>query len=102
MDDLKLYEKNDNELDGLLKTVKTFSDDIGITFGLEKCAKAIFIREKLKYASSIVIDTDTKIKALDQEETYKYLGVEEGDGIQHGKMKEKILKNVTDKQDWSV
>ena len=96
MDDLKLYEKNDYELDGLLKTVKTFSDDIGMTFGLDKCAKAIFIREKLKYASSIVVDTDTKIKELDQEETYKYLGLEEGDGIQHGKMKQRIKKNVPD------
>ena len=77
MNDLKLYEKNEYELDGLLKTVKTFSDDIGMTFGLDKCAKTIFIREKLKYASSIVVDTDTKIKELDQEETYKYLGLEE-------------------------
>ena len=92
MDDLKLYGKNDYELDGLLKTVKTFSHDIGITFGLDKCAKATFISKKLKYTSSIVIDTDTKIKELDQEETYKYLGIEEGDGIQHGKMKEKIRK----------
>ena len=27
MDDLKLYGKKDDEFDGLLKTVKTFSDD---------------------------------------------------------------------------
>ena len=29
---------------------------------------------------------------LDQEGTYKYLGVNEGDGVQHSKMKEKIRK----------
>ena len=92
MDDLKLYGKNDSELEGLLRTVKTFSDDIGMTFGLDKCAKATFIRGKLKSTSSIVLDIDTKIKELDQEETYKYLGIEEGDGIQHGKLKEKIRK----------
>ena len=92
MDDLKSYGKNDIELDGLLKIVKTFSDDIGIAFGLDKCAKTTFIRGKLKYTRSIVLDTDTKIKELDQEETYKYLGIEESDGIQHGKMKEKIRK----------
>ena len=96
MDDLKLYGKNDYEFDGLLKTVKTSSDDIGMTFGLDKCIKATFIRGKLKYTSSIVLDTDTKIKELDQEETYKYLGIEEGDGIRHGKMKERTKKNVTD------
>ena len=44
VDDLKLYGQNDYELEGLLRTVKTFSDDIGITFGLKKCAKATFIR----------------------------------------------------------
>lgn len=46
MDDLKLYGKNDCELDGLLKIVKTFSDDFGKTFGLDKCAQATFIREE--------------------------------------------------------
>ena len=37
-----------------------------------------------------------ELNKLDQEETYKYLGIEKGDGIQHGKMKEKIRNNVTD------
>ena len=92
MDDLKLYGKNDYELEGLLRTVKTFHGDIGMTSGLDKCAKATFIRGKLKSTSSIVLDIDTKIKELDQEETCKYLGMEEGDGIQHRNMKEKIRK----------
>ena len=60
MDDLKLYGKNDYELEGLLRTVKGFSDDIGMTLGLHKCAKATFIREKLKSTSSIVLDIDEK------------------------------------------
>ena len=40
MDELKLYAKNDKEREGLLSTVKQFSDDIGMEFGLDKCAKA--------------------------------------------------------------
>jgi len=36
MDDLKLYEKDDNQIGGLLKIVKGFSDDIGMEFGLDK------------------------------------------------------------------
>ena len=35
-------EKKDYKLEGLLRTIKTFSDDIGMTFGLDKCAKAIY------------------------------------------------------------
>ena len=92
MDDLKLYARNDNELEGLLKTVKAFSDDIGMEFGLDKCAKASFKRGKLSTTDNIFLDDDTIIKELDQESTYKYLDVNEGDGIQHAKMKEKIRK----------
>ena len=73
----------------MLKIVKTFSDELGKTFGLSKCAKATFIRGRLKYNSSIVVNTDKKIKKLDREETYKCLSMEESDEIQHGKRKEK-------------
>ena len=92
MDGLKLYGKNDKELDGLLYTVKKFSDDIGMEFGLDRCAKATFIRGRLTSTSEIKLNEDTSIRELDQEETYKYLGTDEADGIQHSKMKEKIRK----------
>ena len=48
-------------------------------------AKANFERGKLASTGNIV-------QELDQEEVYKYLGVDENDGIQHSKMKEKIRK----------
>ena len=48
MDDLKLYTKDDSELDRLLRIVKGFSDDIGMEFGLSKCAKATFKRGALE------------------------------------------------------
>ena len=47
MDDLKMFAKDDHELEGLLQTVKKFSDDIDMKFELEKCAKATFLKEKL-------------------------------------------------------
>ena len=40
MDDLKLYAKNKKELEGLLSTVKQFSTNIVLEFGLNKCFKA--------------------------------------------------------------
>ena len=67
MDDLRLYNKNDQEQVGELKTVKRFSDDIGMGFGLEKCAKANFKKGKLASTGTIVIDDDIKIQELDQE-----------------------------------
>ena len=90
MDDLKLYACSDYELEGNLKTVKPFSDDIEMEFGLDKCAKATFKRGKLGNADNVVLDDESVIEELEQEGTYKYLGVNEGDGIQHSKMKGKI------------
>ena len=90
MDDLKLYSKNEQEQIGELKIVKQFSDDISMEFGIEKCAKASFKKGKLTSTGNIVIDVDTEIQELDQEGVYKYLSVDESDGIQHSKMKEKI------------
>ena len=73
MDDLKLYAKNDEQLEGLLHNVKMFSDDINMQFGFNKCAKATFKRGKLTETSSIEIDEATSIQEIDQEGTYKYL-----------------------------
>ena len=94
MDDLKLYGKNDYELEGLLKIVKGFSDDINMEFGLSKCAKATFKKGKMVKSSNINLNESTAIKDLEQEETYKYLGISEADGIQHASMKEKIKKEL--------
>ena len=47
MDDLKTYAKSDDEQTDLLKAIKSFSDDIGMEFGLDKCAKATFKKGRL-------------------------------------------------------
>ena len=59
MDDLKTYAKNDQERTGLLTTVKGFSDDIKMEFGLDKCTKATFKKRKLTTTENIQIDLDT-------------------------------------------
>ena len=41
---------------------------------------------------TLIIDEYTAIEEFNQEGVYKYLGVDESDGIQHRKMKEKITK----------
>ena len=37
MDDLKLFAKNEKEVDSLVQTVRIFSDDIGMTSGEMRC-----------------------------------------------------------------
>ena len=54
----------------------------------------IIITGRLADSSNIELDVHTIIKDLhvQQEGTYKYLGVSEGDGAQHSQMKERIWK----------
>ena len=47
MDDLKTFATDDDQQTDLLTIVKTFSDDINMEFGLDKCAKATFKRGRL-------------------------------------------------------
>ena len=54
MDDLKAYAMNDEKLKKLLDIIKIFSDDIKMKFGLDKCAKAIFIKGKFTKTSIII------------------------------------------------
>ena len=79
MDNLKLYAKDDSELEGLLRMVKGFSHDICMEFRLSKCN-----HEK---SDHVRLDEETIIKGLEQEKVYKYLYFDEFSGIQHATMK---------------
>ena len=92
VDALKLYGTSHKQLTGLNNTVKNVSDDIKMEFGLDKSTKASFKRGKKVSAEGIPLNDNQVIQDLEQAETYKYLGMEEGDGVQHYKMKVKIRK----------
>ena len=72
--------------------MKNVSDDIKMEFGLDKCAKASFKRGKKVSDEEIPLNDNQVIQDLDQAETYKYLGMKEGELVQHHKMKVKIRK----------
>ena len=41
MDDLKLYSRSEKGLDSLVQTVRVFSEDVGMEFGIEKSAMLV-------------------------------------------------------------
>ena len=59
-------------------------------FVLEICAKITFKKGKLIQSQNLVIDFNREIQELEQGKTYKYLGIEESEGIQHQQMKERL------------
>lgn len=38
MDDLKLCGKNEREIESLVQSVRIYSEDIAVEFGIQKCA----------------------------------------------------------------
>jgi hypothetical protein len=85
-----MIAKSEEELRKHAQTVKTFNDDIHMEFGLEKCAKITYKKGKLIYLKNLEIYINRGLQELEQGKTYKYLGIEESEGIQHQQMKERL------------
>ena len=92
MDDLKVYGKNINQVDTLVNTVKIFSQDIGMQFGIKKCAVLIMKRGKVVESNGILLPDEQQIKSLRKDEGYKYLGILEADQIKSTEMKTNVTK----------
>ena len=67
MDDFKLYGKSSNELESLLDTVRIFSTDISVEFGLEKCATLTIHRGKATHTEGLTLSNNNAIKGLSLE-----------------------------------
>ena len=88
MDDLKLFAKSNDQIDLLVSTVYTFSEDIGMEFGMKKCGFLVFKQGKVDKAKSrgLNIPNGKLMKKID-EEVYKYLGI-----LEYYEVKEKEMK----------
>ena len=53
MDDIKLFAKNEKELETLIQTIRIYSKDIGMEFRIEKCALLIMKNRKREAAEGI-------------------------------------------------
>ena len=89
MDDLKLYGANKDQLDSLIQVVRIFSQDIKMSFGLEKCAALEIRRGRQVDSSGIDLPDDQHIGEIGKE-GYKYLGILQLDQNLNTKMKVKI------------
>ena len=72
MDDLKPYGKNSTQIDSPLQTVWSYSQDIGMKFGIDKCAAPQPERGRLVRSEGLELSDGESMKEVDQED-YKYL-----------------------------
>ena len=92
MDGIKLFAKNEKELETLIHAVRIYSRDVGMEFGIEKCAMLVMKSGKRHLTDGMELPNQDKIKMLAENETYKYLGILEADTIKQVEMEEKIQK----------
>ena len=90
MDDLKLYGKNEKEIESPLHIVRIFRTDIGMTFGTEKFARLGIRRGNEVKRDGIRLPYGQEIKNLDDDDHYRYLGVLEKEDINHQKDKNSV------------
>ena len=78
MDDLKLYGRTEKGLDSLVQTICVFSKDIGMEFGIEKCAMLVIENRKIVKSVGIELQGGKIIKSLQEGERIleadKFLG----------------------------
>ena len=91
MDDIKLYGKSMRELESLVEVVRVFSKDIGMEFGLDKCA-VLELKAGVRVQCEGITMPDGRVMKEVDEKGYKYLGILEGAQIRTREMKELVKK----------
>ena len=89
MDDLKLFGKTEKQLDVLVNTVRIYSEDIRMEFGIKKCGVLVMKKGRYHHSEGIEMPSQEKIREIDVQNGYKYLALE-ADGIKDKTMKENI------------
>ncbi|TWW67366.1 hypothetical protein D4764_02G0004070 [Takifugu flavidus] len=77
MDDIKLYAKNEHDIDSLIHLTRIYNKDIGMAFRLDKCGRMISRRGKV-FATDGVELPERNI--TDVQHSYKYLGIPQTNG----------------------
>ena len=69
------YYYDDDELEILIQIVRIYSQDIGMKFGIEKCARLIMNCGKKETTEGIEMPNQERIRTLREKENYRYLGI---------------------------
>merc|ERR1712048_1001393 len=80
-----------DEIDALLGLVQEYSNDIGMQFGMDKCAVLGIKKGKRVECSGVELPSGDMMNEVD-EEGYKYLGVLQDAVAKNKEMKEKVGK----------
>ena len=64
LNDIKLFAKNEKEVETIIQAVRIHSQEIGMEFGIEKCAMQITKSRKQHMMEGIELQNQQKIRML--------------------------------------
>ena len=77
VDDLKLFAQTSSSIQKQLDIITSFSKDINMNFGEEKCAYMRIEKGKMVDNSNPIVMNDLNIKPILSGDNYRYLGIDE-------------------------
>lgn len=90
MDDLKLYAATRKQLNNLLNITETYSEDIQMKLGTDKCKINSIINGKHSIQEEYILQDSNIIQNMEMDETYKYLGYLQKTGLEHANIKQQL------------
>ena len=96
VDDLKVYQENHNTLKIVNDIIVQASHDTGACYGVSKCAEIVFERGRMVSREGLhVLEERMKTMDPDENEIYKFLGLEQADGIKTKTVFERVKAEVS-------
>ena len=99
VDDLKVHQESHEALEIVNEIIVQASRDTGACYGVSKCTEITFKNGKMARGEGLqVLEERMNTMDPDEKEAYKFLGIEQADGIRtktvFKRVKEEVLKRM--------
>jgi len=96
IDDLKVYQEDEKTLELVNNTIVQASYDTGARYGVKKCAEVVFNRGVMVKGKGLdVMEERMESMDPDSKDYYKFLGLEQANGIDRHYIYQKVKQNVS-------
>ena len=96
-DDLKQYQENHETLKDVNEIIVQASHDTGACYRVAKCAEIVFERGKMVRGEGLLEELEERMESMDPDENeiYKFLRIQQADGIKTKSVYEWVKHEVT-------
>ena len=91
VDDFKLYEESQDELEATVAATESLSRALGMAFGVQKCGVAHMVAGRVRERGGVELVNGAEVKEMMRDESYRYLGLEQLFGARDKQVREKVV-----------